>query len=226
MGRRVIRRRPRRLRLYFDPAQPRDGHGRWTRTGRLLKKLEHGLAHGEHTVGLTPFRDESKGDVRGPGFYRQARTRAFRRDLVEVGRRHGVTVLSDRPADGVWAGGGEPSFAIRVKDGEAGVDAWAGELVRKYGQWAGVRFTGDVPRAHGFLATIGGYTPGRRAELDAALEEHGVEGATIRRDGSIEIMGKGSADLAAAAQVARALGLRADIRRGRFRKIANPEMKG
>jgi hypothetical protein len=129
-------------------------------------------------VGVTPYRPEDD----PAGFYDTDKAREFERSVDQFAAENGVTVDAGDRVQGFWQGEQEPSYALDVHDGEAGVNAFAADLRAEWDQDAVMLFSPD--RDGPDLA----YRAQASGDIANALTQAGVEGATIYA-GGFEVYG-------------------------------------
>lgn len=184
----------------FTPRlHPHDRVGRWARTGR---------GHVRASVGVTPFRP---GDA-AARFYESPKFRRFTQDMRRLARQRSVKIDRVEKAVGVWEGETEPSLAVDAHDHEAGVEAWAAELGKRYDQDGVLLFE---PSAAGDSAAYRLDVAGHRDEALGAMGRHGIPGGRLVGD-QLELVGKGAAFHDRVDALARDVGAHYDATVGRM----------
>jgi len=92
----------------------------------------------EAFIGATPFRPESGELLRmsyRPSYYTSDEWIEYDDTLQAAAERHGVQLIDQEPADGLWLGDTEPAGAYLVRaDSFEQITAWASELAGRYNQ--------------------------------------------------------------------------------------------
>lgn len=136
----------------------------------------------EHDLGVTPFEDAHD---KQEGFYDSPKAHQFEQDARDFAEQEGMHFGSLDRVRGVWNGGGEPSYALHVQDGEPAAQRLMDRLGGKYSQEGVVRFSHDP------AGTSTRYVSKDTLTRDEALRrvsEAGLPGATHRPDGKLEVI--------------------------------------
>lgn len=122
-------------------------------------------------VGATSYRPEQDKS----GYHESKFGRQFERRVSRIAKHHGVTIDSRKQTRGYWLGDQEPSWSLLVHDGEDGVRAFQEDVRARWNQDGVWSFAHDEsgPDAEVFVPV-----EDDDAAL-AALEQAGVEGATL-----------------------------------------------
>jgi hypothetical protein len=169
------------------------------------------------TLGVTPARGD---DPNVDAVYSTPKFKMFERRARAVAPTYGVTVEGMERNRGVYQGGGERSYALKVHDGEDGVRGYAADLGKSFNQDAVGSFTED-PNADGVRYQMTGL-----ADPDAAagLAAERLGFANLAGD-TLEFWGT-SEDLEKVQGLAQELGVRADATPGQVEFIDRESYDG
>jgi hypothetical protein len=184
----------------WDPLEhPRDTAGRFTRSGQF-------------EVGISPFRGPGLATLRDVvSFYSSPRYAAFQEGLEREAWESDVDIEELDFSAGLWEGKLEPSAVVSVKGDAGAVTRWAGTHARHFDQEAVAVFERD-PNGDDVDVRV----RGRAHEDDvlAAVEEHGLGGVSVTRDGFELWAPAGSVEEHKAEQAAVELGENYELIRG------------
>ena len=160
------------LEAYVERLHPRNRIGRWReKPGGVLTR-----------IGATPFR--GAGRAQGEDYFETTRYKGFENALPQMAAEAGLEFVSSTRTWGVWVGGGEPSAAVLVRDGDEAVQSFMDAVGARYDQDAVIRFkVGDGPSVH-YLSQES--VDAERVEQ--ALAEVDLPGGTVRADGRLELI--------------------------------------
>jgi hypothetical protein len=135
-------------------------------------------------LGVSPFR---AGKDAPTGFFASERAQAFEAYVARAAQTHEVELREITRAQGVWQGAAEPSYSLRVKDGEEAIAAFAEDIRARFEQQAVIGFRLD-PKAEKARLRLVGAKANHRALLQA-IDEVGLRGGRILEDGTFETFG-------------------------------------
>ncbi|MBE7702160.1 hypothetical protein H9623_17865 [Oerskovia sp. Sa1BUA8] len=108
------------------------------RAKRATDRHERATEAVEAFIGATPYRPEST-DLMAmssrPSYYDTDEWVEYDESIRAAAERHGVELVDERRAAGLWEGDSEPAAAYRVRaDNPDDIRAWAGEVAGRYNQ--------------------------------------------------------------------------------------------